>query len=267
MAVCYATTFIFAGRYVWDRLSLRVPGGLLLTMAIAMTPLALFGVLKQFGWWPQGDPGHFRDFHVWIKGSWITLELGTIVAGAAALRFRRFAFMTAPIAVALWYLSMDLAPLLMGSPSHQEREWVSVWFGLLMLVIAFAVDRRRNAEDFAFWIYLFGTVAFWGGLSLMDSGSELGKFFYAAINLVMILLSCLLSRLVLVIFGALGISGYIGHLSYRVFQDSLLFPVALTALGLSVIAVAIIYQRNRTQIEGAIRAVVPVRLRALLPPS
>lgn len=267
VATLYAVGFVLGGRWVWDRLGLRVPGGLLITIAVGMTPLAIYGVLKQFGLWPQGEPGRFSGFHVWIKGSWIALELGTVLAGSIALRFRRFPFLTAPIAVALWYLSMDLAPLLLGVDSFQwdDREWVSLWFGLATLVAAYAIDRGGEREDFAFWIYLFGLLAFWGGLSMMNSDSELGKFFYCLINCGLLAVSVLLRRTMFVIFGACGVTGYIGHLAYRVFDDSMLFSVALTVLGVCVIVAGVIYQRNRSQIERALEAAVPEALRNLLP--
>jgi hypothetical protein len=266
IAVVYAAVFVLAGRWLWDRLGLRVPGGLLYTVAVGMTPLAIYGVLRQFGLWPHGDPGKFRGFHEWVKGSWIALEFGTIVAGAIALRFRRFPFLTAPIAVALWYLSMDLAPLMLNVPNWSEREWVSIWFGLVMLVVAYAVDRRRDLEDFAFWLYLFGLVAFWGGLSLLDSNSELGRFLYCLINVGLIAVSLVLRRVAFVVFGACGVTGYIGYLAYRIFEDSMLFSLALTFLGVALIALGVIYQRNRRQIEHALHARVPAWCRDLLPP-
>lgn len=268
VAAVYATIFVIAGRWLWDRLHLRIPGGLLFTVSVAMTPLALYGVLRQFDMWPQEDPGKYRDFHVWIKGSWITLELGTILAGIVALRFRRFAFLTAPIAVALWYLSMDLTPLLLGGDewTGQQRAWISVWFGLAMLVAAYGVDLKGRHEDFAFWIYLFGVLAFWGGLSSMNSDSEVGKFIYFLVNLGLIAVALLLRRVVFVVFGALGCMGYIGHLAFRVFDDSLLFSVALTFVGVSVIAFGVIYQRNHVQIEAALHAKLPAGVRTLLPP-
>jgi hypothetical protein len=268
VAAGYAVGFVLAGRVLWDRLGLRVPGGLLFTMAVGMTPLFTYGVLRALELWPQGDPGAYRGFHVWIKGSWLTLEIATILAGLVALRFRRFPFLTAPIAVALWYLSMDLFPLLMGVQDFdwEARRWVSLCFGLAMLVGAYAVDLRGRDDDFAFWTYLFGLLAFWGGLSLMDSNSELGKFLYALINLGLIGLSLVLRRPLFVVFGALGVTGYIGHLAYRVFADSLLFPFALTFLGLAIIALGVIYQRNRVQVERMVAALMPAKYLALLPP-
>jgi hypothetical protein len=268
VAMGYAVCFVLAGRVLWDRLGLRVPGGLLFTMAVGMTPLFTYGVLRAFELWPQDDPGAYQGFHFWIKGSWFTLEIATILAGLIALRFRRFPFLTAPIAVALWYLSMDLFPLLMGVGDHdwEARKWISLCFGLAMLVGAYAVDLRGRDEDFAFWIYLFGLLAFWGGLSLMDSGSELGKFLYALINLGLIVISLILRRRVFVLFGALGVTGYIGHLAYRVFEDSVLFPFALTFLGLAIIALGVIYQRNRGQLEQFLFTRLPAGWLAFLPP-
>jgi hypothetical protein len=268
VAVCYAVGFALGGRLLWDRLGLRVPGGLLFTLAVGMCPLATYGALRFSGLWPQGDPGNYAGFHVWINGSWITLELVTIATGILVLRFRRFAFLTAPIAFALWYLSMDLGPLLVGVPEFDwaTRRWISVCFGLVMLVVAYAVDLRGRDEDFAFWIYLFGLLAFWGGLSLMDSGSELGKFIYAIVNLGLIAIALLLRRLPFLVFGALGVSGYIGHLAHGIFQDSFLFPFALSALGLAVIALGVIYQRNRAQLEARLQGAIPAGLREFLPP-
>lgn len=268
VAAAYGILFIFAGRMLWDRLGLRVPGGLLFTMAVGMTPLCTYGVLRALELWPQGDPGDFRGFHFWIKGSWFTLEIATVLAGLVALRFRRFPFLTAPIAVALWYLSMDLFPLLMGAGDHdwEVRKWISICFGLVMLTGAYAVDLRGRGEDFAFWTYLFGLLAFWGGLSLMNSNSELGKFLYALVNLGLIGLSLVLRRPMFVVFGALGVTGYIGHLAYRVFEDSMLFPFALTFLGLAIIALGVVYQRNRGQLEQLAATRLPARWLALLPP-
>lgn len=267
IAVVYASGFVVAGRWLWDTLGLRVPGGLLITLAVGMTPLATYGILKQLELWPEGSPGNYRGFHFKIHGSWIALELATMLAGAIALKFRRFPFLTAPIAVAAWYLSMDLAMAMLGTGHEywQGREWVSVFFGMATLVFAYYLDLRSRHEDFAFWIYLFGLLAFWGGLSIMNSGSELGKFGYAVINVGLLVAAVALRRRMFAVFGAMGVTGYIGHLSYRIFKDSMMFPVALSALGLCLVAAGVIYQRNRREIEQTARRLVPDALVALLP--
>jgi thiol:disulfide interchange protein len=64
-------------------------------------------------------------------------------------------------------------------------------FGLGMLAVAVWVDFRARASyaqgrDFAFWLYLFGTLAFWSGLTMQQSNSELGKFVYLLINVALL---------------------------------------------------------------------------------
>ena len=43
------------------------------------------------------------------------------------------------------------------------------------------------------------------------------------------------------VFGGLGIAGYLGHLSYRVFKDSLVFPFALSLIGLAIIWLGVVF--------------------------
>jgi len=49
---------------------LRVPGGLLVAVAVSMAPLAVYGIQDALGLWGNfGKPGTVHDFYVWIKGS------------------------------------------------------------------------------------------------------------------------------------------------------------------------------------------------------
>jgi hypothetical protein len=268
ISTLYAVLFIFAGRTLWFSEKLIVPGGLLFTLAVWMTPLAIYGLERVFGIWPQGDPGTFRDYHIWVKGSWLLMEVGTILAGLIALRFIRFPFLIFPIAFSLWYMSMDLTPLLFGRKEFNwnERLTVSLCFGLVILLVAYLIDRRTE-EDYAFWGYLFGLAAFWGGLSLMESGSELRKFLYCLINIALMFLAVLLERRVFLVFGVFGVFGYLGHLSYNIFKDSMMFPLVLTLLGLLIIYLGVSYQRNRAKIEAFLLSLVPETLRRLRPVS
>jgi len=236
IAAVYGAAFAGAGAWAWRRADLRVPGGLLITMAVCMTPLAVYGLQRWLGVWPFDDPGAYTDFHRWVRGGWFAMEAATIAAGLLALGFCRFPFLTAPIAFALWYMSMDLTPILAGTEGFdwQFRARVSMWVGLVMLVAAYVVDRRTR-EDFAFWGYLFGLLAFWGGLTMQQSDSELAKAGYCLINLILMAAAVFLRRHTFLVFGALGVSGYLGHLAYSVFADSISFAVALSGLGVLIV--------------------------------
>nr|MBA2535161.1 DUF2157 domain-containing protein [Rubrobacter sp.] len=177
-----------------------------------------------------------------------------------------FPFLTAPVAFALWFMSMDLTPLIYGNHYYEAQGYqvVSLVFGLIVLAGSYLVDRRTEG-DYAFWGYLFGMFAFWGGLTLLEDGSELDWFLYCLINAGLILLSVLLQRRVFVVFGSAGVFGYVGHLAWEIFEDSLLFPFVLSAAGLAIIALGILYAKNRDRIETAVVRAIPTGIRRLLP--
>jgi hypothetical protein len=180
IALAYGAGFWLAGDRLW-REGMSVPGGLLFTLAVWMVPLAIYGLEDMSGLWAQGNPGNYQDYYEWVRGSWIVMEFGTIIAAGTAVALRPFAFLTFPMAFALWFMSMDLTPLLFGKTEFtwDERKVVSLWFGLAVIAAAYVSDlQNRLRQDFAFWGYLFGVLAFWGGLSLLDGSSELSKLGY-----------------------------------------------------------------------------------------
>ncbi len=265
IALAYGLGALWLTGYLLERKGLPIPAGILGALVVALTPLAVYGLQEGLGWWAEGRV--YRDYHIFIDWRWILMELATLAVGALMLWRYRLPFLFMPIAVTLWYLSMDLAPFLFGNEdlSWELRKRVSLVFGLLMLLFALWVDLRdRTDKDFAFWIYLFGVLAFWGGLSLLRSDSELGKLVYLGINLGMIFTGALVSRRVFAVFGGLGVAGYLGYLAYGLFSDSLLFPFALSAVGLAVIYAGILWQRHEARIGGAVRRWLPPPIRALV---
>jgi len=264
ISVCYGALFLGLTHWCMGK-ELRVPAGIMATLAVVMVPLAIFCAQMALGYWEASKP--YRDYHVFIDWRWILMEFGTLGIGAVLLWRYRFPFMLMPIAVTLWYMSMDLVPYLFGVLQFdwEIRKSVSLWFGLAMTLLAFWVDvRSRASEDYAFWLYIFGVLTFWGGLSLMRSGSELGKLAYCGINVVMILVGAVLGRRVFAVFGGLGLAGYLGYLSSRVFKDSLLFPIALTAIGLGIIALGVVWQRREKEWSRHLRALLPAPIRELI---
>ena len=265
IAVAYGAIGVWLTDFLMGRKGLPIPAGILAALVVVLVPLAVYGLQVGLGFWADGKV--YREYHIYIDWRWILMELATLGAGAVMLWRYRLPFLAMPIAVTLWYMSMDLAPFLFGSEdlTWDLRKQVSLWFGLLMILLALGVDlRTRSEKDFAFWLYLFGVIAFWGGLSLMRSESELGKLLYLGINVVMIFAGALLSRRVFAIFGGLGAAGYLGHLAYDLFKDSLVFPFVLSLIGILVIYAGILWQRHELHISGALRQWLPPPLKALV---
>jgi hypothetical protein len=202
---------------------------------------------RMTGLWPQGAPTAFANYSLMIKGSWILMEIGTVLAGLVALRFVRFPFLTAPIAFSLWFMSMDLAPLVLGWLPYTPNQtyWVTTGFGLAMIAASRAVDRKAG-EDYSWWGYLFGCLGFWGGLSalILIHSHQPQWLVFAVINLAALVVSVLIQRRVFAVFGGLGIFAYLVQLTATIFKDSILFPFLLCAMGLLVIVLGVQYQRR-----------------------
>lgn len=267
IAFFYAIIFYLVGYYIWFKKNLsKIIGGLFFTMAVCMTPLAIYGLQRGSGFWLQEDPGMYREVYIWIRGSWILMALGTCMVGSITMYLIPFTFLAAPVAVALWFMSMDLAPLLLKSElySWNDRASISMIFGMGILALSYLLDRRTK-EDYSFWMYIFGGLAFWGGLSSMDSDSEFSKFIYFSINIALIVLSVWLERRIFIILGTLGVFGYLGHLSGHVFKESLLFPFILSLIGLGMMYLTYLYQRNTMKFERFVLLLLPHSLNRFQP--
>ncbi|MFK5732865.1 DUF2157 domain-containing protein [Pseudomonas urmiensis] len=217
-----------------------IAGGVLGAVAVSIVPLAVFAIERLLGWWPLDDAQtDYHQYYTYVQGGWLLMEAATVVAGLLMLRLIPFPFIVMPIALALW-------------------------FGLALLLVFLVIDGRTR-RDYAFWGYLAGLAAFWGGLTLMDSGSELGKALYCLINLGLMAVALLLRRPVFMVFGAMGVAAYLGYLSYEVFAESLLFPLVLTLIGLGVIGLGVLYQQHRQALSKRLRAQLPSSLLQLLP--
>jgi hypothetical protein len=265
-AILYGVFALLLSHWFLEQKQAYIPAGIMATLAVVMVPLAIFGAQMALGYWGADKP--YRDYHVFIDWRWIMMELGTLAIGAILLWRYRFPFMLMPIAVTLWYMSMDFARFMAGdrwSDYWDLHKIVSVYFGVGMTLLAFWVDvRSRASRDYAFWLYLFGVLTFWGGLTSMNSDSELGKLAYCGINVLMILIGAVLGRRVFAVFGGLGVALYLGHLSQKVFKDSLLFPFALSLIGLAIIWLGVLWQRREAELTTRMRALLPSAVRELL---
>ena len=265
IAAGYAATFAVVAAYWRDKST--VLSGLFVVMAVCMTPLAVFGLQSELGVWPFNEPGRYRGFYHYIKGGWFPIEIATLTAGVISLRFSKIPFAMAPIAFTLWFMSMDIAPVLAATLQTADlRQKVSIGFGLCMIAASLWLDRRVRI-DYAKWLYIFGAITFWAGLTMLRSDSELTKFIYCLINVGFMFVGVLLERRVFVVLGGIGFFGYLGHLSWSVFAKSFAFPFVLTALGLLVVYAGWLYHRQYESIQRLVHQWTPPAIRALLPPQ
>lgn len=241
-----------------------IPAGICATFAVALTPLAIYGLQQALGLWP--DESLYRDYHRYIKWHWLYMEFGTLIAGLFVIWRYRYPFLVMPIAVTLWYMSMDVAVMIMGDEyDFQFRATISMYFGILMTFLAFWIDiRSMRKADYAFWLYIFGMMTFWGGMTAQESNNELSKFVYFCVNIFMIAVGAVILRRVFVIFGALGACLYLGHLAWNVFENSWLFPITLTAIGLFIVYLGVLWQKNEKALTEKLQSLLPKKLKEFL---
>lgn len=267
----YAIGLWLAGRNLWRR-DLHTPAGLLIAAAVSMVPLMIYGIQDALDLWKYalGKPGSYHDFFPYVNGSWLYMEIGTVLAAVFALRFYKVPFLLLVGGIVLWFMSMDIAMWFTTSATDfwdfETRRKVSIVFGLLMIAVAWAMDlQRRQGPDLSFWLHIFGAATFWGGLSASPDSTEVTRFIYALINLALIGLALFLDRRIYAVFGALGIAAYLGYLAYDVFNDVILFSFALSAIGLAVIGLGLWLNRHYAALSAAIDARMPQGLKVLRP--
>ncbi len=269
IGIAYMIAAVMLTEFFLRRKGLKIPAGIMAAFAVALTPLVIYGLQHAMGWWT--DTHSYRDYHYWVDWRWVVMEFGTLIVGAIMLWRYRLPFSVMPVAVTLWYMSMDVAAMLIVTSDNWQAEWetrchVSIAFGVAMILLAFWVDlRSRHGADFAFWLYVYGVLTFWGGLtSLPHTDDPLRKAVYFVINLALIFSGVTIGRRVFVVFGGLGVACYLGDLSYTVFKDSMMFPFALTLIGLGIIGVGVYWQRHEAAFTARFHALLPTPLRELI---
>ena len=177
------------------------------------------------------------------------------------------------MALALWFMSMDLVPWIMH---RRDTSWSETGIGATRCLdgvrtrddgLAWVVDVKRHSRaDFGFWLHLFGLMAFWGGLTFAESSSEFGKAIYCLVNVGL--------DPAVGVPDAARLCGVRRHrrgdLSrpsrQRVFEDSLLFPFALSLIGLGIIGAGLALHRNRPKLSAWMADSLPAPLKRLRPP-
>jgi len=247
VAGLYTAAFVGAG-ITLRRRGFGIAGGLATVLAVMMTPVWGWAVLRLTGLWP--DPSDFNDpllrYDPYISSRVIILELATIGAGLIALRSVRFFALGAPIAVAFVALLLHLGKAL-GDPrlSWYVGPYYQVVVACATLAIAYAIDRRQPArDDYALWFYLAGAIMLLVGY--VQVWSHIGAWRHATplVAAALIAASLYLRRRVLVIAGGAAAFGYLGYLAFDVFRRVVALPIALAGLGLLVIVATVWMQRR-----------------------
>jgi hypothetical protein len=264
IAASYFMVFAGLGQYLWFKKQLKIPGGLLVTIAIFMVPVALYGLQCMLGLWYRPPGRYYNPFFESHSQkellNFLPMEIGLLIAAVGAMAFIPFPFLTAVMAYLLSYVCLDWAYtkfVKKADPYYNAPLWISMSLGVIYTITALSVERRQwdrangqlvKLENHAYWLYFVGANTFFFGMISFRIGFyELGEFLKCVFSVGMIILSVLLKKRVFLFFGSLGILYYLQHLNY-LFGDWILFPFIITVLGATIIALGL-YRNNVTNEE------------------
>jgi hypothetical protein len=247
VALLYAAGFAAVGE-VLRRRGFEVAGGLAIVLAVGMTPVWTWAILRLTGEMP--DPSARDDalsrYGPYIATRQIVLALATIGVGLVAARRVRFFVLGAPIAAALVALLLSVGQAL-GDPrfAWYTGGYYQCVVACAMLAVAYAVERRQpEGEDYAFWFYVAGVIMLFVGYSQV--WPYIGRWRHA-ITLVaaaFVVASLYLRRRTLLVAGGLMAFLYLGYLAFDVFRRVVALPITLATLGGLVIVSTVWMQRR-----------------------
>jgi len=247
VALVYAAAFAGVGTLLRRR-GFDVAGGLAIVLAVAMTPVWAWAILRLMGQMP--DPAIYTDPRSrdgrYMAWRFMVLELATIGVALVAIRRVTFSVLGAPIAVALVALLLHLGQAL-GDPrlAWYTGPYYACVVACAMIAIGYAVERRQPPrEDYAFWVYLAGLVMLL--VAYVSVWSYIGRWRHALplVAVALVTASLYLRRRTFLVAGGVAAFGYLGYLAFDVFQKVVALPIALATLGLLVIVSTVWMQRR-----------------------
>lgn len=256
ISLVYAIGFYATGLYFWKIKKKQLIGGLGIFIGISMVPLITYAIQSLTGWWPGQSPGIYSDFSQWMSNGWLAMELATILVLLITLHYIKFPILTILLYIALWFMAMDAAPLFStlgpGDSHYHAQVWhirttICIILGLVLAINAFTLDRKHK-EAFAFWGYLFGVTILWTGVTFIDNVNWFESAFYCIFNILLIIASPFLHRKVFLVYGIAGMMIYLYEIAYHRFANSVAFPFILSGIGLGIVVLSAVIQKNWSKI-------------------
>ncbi len=263
-AVAGAWAVLLANAARWlERRAFRAAGAIAAAGTVAMTGFAVHGLLAALGALADAHVDAPATLAGFLGSRMLPGIVAAIAAALVGLRAFGSPILAAVLVAAVWFGVMVGAPVVFGSaPTWTQRATLSALLGVVALGAGLALDGRTR-RDVAFWLYLSGLVAFWGGLATSHSETRLALLLGAAVNASLVFVAILLRRRVFAIFGGVGLAGVLGRVADAELADPVV-PFVFAAIALGLVAGAAVYHRRAPAWERAVSSRLPDPVRRLL---
>ena len=131
---------------------------------------------------------------------------------------------------------------------------ITACFLTLLFGISFSIYLESNILYLICCVFMLTFV-----VNLMDKRKLLG----CVLAMCLVLLSVPLQSKFMITIGAIYLFLYLSYLAYDVFKNSLLFPLALIGIGISLIYSGIMYQRHESELHSWFQELCPAPIQAL----
>lgn len=248
-----------------------IPAALCLIFIICLTPVFLSSL--QFAIWMTQNPNSLilLDLFASFEKHYFLIELGTWLVAGLFFYIYRFSILVLPLCLMTWYLSYDLYNHILGNKFFFSGFFKSsLLFGFICTTLAIFLDiKHKKHHENSFWLYIVGLSAFWSGyINEILSNNEWSWLTFGGMNLVLLGLGTILVRKVFLVYGAIGILMYLGHIIYKLFDSLHINWLAgsfiLTLFGLLIIKLGMLIHQYQNNIQKFIYQFLPSSFKTFL---
>jgi hypothetical protein len=248
LAVTYGAIFLLVAQ-VMKREGFPVARGVATLLAVGMTPIAMWALLRWTGLWSlELQTMCARQEHPFTacQAQPMAIELAVVAAALAAMRQMAFAPFMIPIAVVGITLPERLLRELSPGPviDGAAMGWRWMIIASVLAAVSYTMDRRRPRVDYALWLWCAAAAAMWfGGIMLFQADHAL-RWYLAPTSLLVVTASVMLRRMALLVVGMFGVFGFLAWLAFDVFKVTTAFPLVLALIGVSIIILTVWLQKR-----------------------
>ena len=243
LGVTLGTMLVIGTLGAWIRFKWGYPtaGGLLLFVATAILPLFIFIIAKVLGVWP--DTGSFYG----LRFALLYLSLVSLAGALAVLILTRFSLISLIVAAFVHLTTLDIAQIIKGARAAYTELSAATCGGLILLGIALTLWEKR---PHAFWFKLYGLVGLQITFTILfvRNDNVLFGLLFFFVYLIMVGLSLRFREIIYLVFGDIGVYTYIVKLVFDIFRGTVYFSLLLGIIGLSIVVLAVLYQRYGTRL-------------------
>jgi len=195
-------------------------------------------VAEVAGVWPQG--GSFEE----LSYAFLYICLISLPVALLILVLTRFSLISLVVAGLVHFAALAIG----GIASADLAVVTSATCGVFILVgIGLSL---RGKRQYTFWLKLYGLVGLQVGFTILFSNSDSALFgiLFLAVYLIMIAFSLRFQEVIYLVFGVIGVYTYIIRLIFDYLEDTVYFPLVLGIIGISIVVLAVLYQRYQGSI-------------------